>query len=252
MRRELAQAPFQYLRHRMQSARWQFIMLDSYDPGHVGGRLTRGELARLDAALAGSPAHAMVCLHHHPVADGQPLARQRRARQCRGLLARHRRAPSRARRRLGPCASGLRRHTRRGAPVRHALDRRAIPAAQRSLRHRLAPAGLSLASTCTPTGASRPRSTGSNRSMRRAAARDQQRTDRATPPAPCAFLGAGARAASRSSLAAARADGALHSLWELHGKHNTVYLLGSIHVLRPSDYPLAPGGARRLQQARNR
>ena len=40
--------------------------------------------------------------------------------------------------------------------------------------------------------------------------------------------------------AAARADSGLHSLWELHGKHNTVYLLGSIHVLRPSDYPLAP------------
>jgi uncharacterized protein YbaP (TraB family) len=38
----------------------------------------------------------------------------------------------------------------------------------------------------------------------------------------------------------ARADGALHSLWELHGKHNTVYLLGSIHVLRLTDYPLAP------------
>ncbi|MHB8474986.1 MAG: TraB/GumN family protein [Steroidobacteraceae bacterium] len=38
----------------------------------------------------------------------------------------------------------------------------------------------------------------------------------------------------------ARADTALHSLWELHGKHNTVYLLGSIHVLRLSDYPLAP------------
>ncbi|HSZ07136.1 MAG TPA: TraB/GumN family protein [Steroidobacteraceae bacterium] len=36
------------------------------------------------------------------------------------------------------------------------------------------------------------------------------------------------------------ADGALHALWELHGKHNTVYLLGSIHVLRPGDYPLAP------------
>ena len=36
------------------------------------------------------------------------------------------------------------------------------------------------------------------------------------------------------------ADSALHSLWELHGKHNTVYLLGSIHVLRPGDYPLAP------------
>ena len=39
-----------------------------------------------------------------------------------------------------------------------------------------------------------------------------------------------------SSLA--RADAALHSFWEVHGKHNTVYLLGSIHVLRPSDYPL--------------
>ena len=39
---------------------------------------------------------------------------------------------------------------------------------------------------------------------------------------------------------AARADSARHSLWELHGKHNTVYLLGSIHVLRLKDYPLAP------------
>src|SRR5271168_4255638 len=43
-----------------------------------------------------------------------------------------------------------------------------------------------------------------------------------------------------SLATAVRADGALHSLWELHGKHNTVYLLGSIHVLRPSDYPLSP------------
>ena len=39
---------------------------------------------------------------------------------------------------------------------------------------------------------------------------------------------------------AARADSTLHCLWELHGKHNTVYLLGSIHTLRASDYPLAP------------
>lgn len=41
-----------------------------------------------------------------------------------------------------------------------------------------------------------------------------------------------------SLCAAARANHALHCLWELHGKHNTVYLLGSIHVLRPGDYPL--------------
>jgi uncharacterized protein len=39
---------------------------------------------------------------------------------------------------------------------------------------------------------------------------------------------------------AALADGTLHALWEVHGKHNTVYILGSIHVLRPTDYPLAP------------
>jgi uncharacterized protein YbaP (TraB family) len=37
-----------------------------------------------------------------------------------------------------------------------------------------------------------------------------------------------------------RAATGLHCLWELHGRHNTVYLMGSIHVLRPQDYPLAP------------
>ncbi len=38
----------------------------------------------------------------------------------------------------------------------------------------------------------------------------------------------------------AHAQAPHHTLWEIHGKHNTVYLLGSIHVLRPQDYPLAP------------
>ena len=54
---------------RSRRARWQFIMLDSYDPGQVGGRLAAAELARLDAALA-VPTHTMVCLHHHPIAMG--------------------------------------------------------------------------------------------------------------------------------------------------------------------------------------
>jgi len=53
-------------------------------------------------------------------------------------------------------------------------------------------------------------------------------------PALCAALSCAALSG------AVRADSALHALWELHGKHNTVYILGSIHVLRPSDYPLAP------------
>ncbi len=69
MLRSLSTEPFQYCGVRSIGA-WQFIMLDSYDPGHVGGRLRASELARLDAALTASPAHALVCLHHHPVAMG--------------------------------------------------------------------------------------------------------------------------------------------------------------------------------------
>jgi 3',5'-cyclic-AMP phosphodiesterase len=69
MRRELAGAPFRICgAHEI--GLWNFVMLDSYDPGHVGGRLTHNELARLDEALARSPKHAMVCLHHHPIAMG--------------------------------------------------------------------------------------------------------------------------------------------------------------------------------------
>lgn len=41
-----------------------------------------------------------------------------------------------------------------------------------------------------------------------------------------------------SVAAFARADTPHHTLWRIQGKHNTVYLLGSIHVLRDSDYPL--------------
>lgn len=69
MRRELNGAPFQICGTHLIDD-WQFIMLDSYHPGHVGGRLNTDELARLDRALGNSPAHALVCLHHHPVALG--------------------------------------------------------------------------------------------------------------------------------------------------------------------------------------
>jgi Icc protein len=69
MRHSLNQAPFHYCGTHLIGA-WQFIMLDSYDPGHVGGRLVADELARLETALARSPAHALVCLHHHPVPTG--------------------------------------------------------------------------------------------------------------------------------------------------------------------------------------
>ena len=69
MRRELSGAPFQICgTHEIDD--WQFIMLDSYDPGHVGGRFAPKELARLDGTLSRSPKHAMVCLHHHPIFMG--------------------------------------------------------------------------------------------------------------------------------------------------------------------------------------
>jgi uncharacterized protein YbaP (TraB family) len=33
-------------------------------------------------------------------------------------------------------------------------------------------------------------------------------------------------------------DAGRHPVWVIQGKHNSIYLLGSIHVLRQSDYPL--------------
>ncbi|HMK84601.1 MAG TPA: phosphodiesterase [Steroidobacteraceae bacterium] len=69
MRQALALPPFQMCGTHAVGG-WQFVMLDSYDPGHVGGRLAAQELARLDGALASSPAHTMVCLHHHPINMG--------------------------------------------------------------------------------------------------------------------------------------------------------------------------------------
>jgi Icc protein len=69
MRRELTGAPFRICGAHEIGA-WNFVMLDSYDPGHVGGRLAASELTRLDESLARSPKHAMVCLHHHPVSMG--------------------------------------------------------------------------------------------------------------------------------------------------------------------------------------
>lgn len=69
MRHELNAPPFQICGdHSIED--WQFIMLDSYYPGHVGGTLSCDELNRLDRTLRDSPAHALVCLHHHPVTIG--------------------------------------------------------------------------------------------------------------------------------------------------------------------------------------
>jgi Icc protein len=69
MRRTLSGPPFQ-LGGTYSAGGWQFVMLDSYDAGRAGGRLSEPELEHLDRSLHASPAHAMVCLHHHPIDMG--------------------------------------------------------------------------------------------------------------------------------------------------------------------------------------
>ncbi|MFO1402418.1 MAG: TraB/GumN family protein [Steroidobacteraceae bacterium] len=48
----------------------------------------------------------------------------------------------------------------------------------------------------------------------------------------------------------AAADGSHHTLWAVHGRHNTVYLLGSVHVLRPEDSALPVEAEAAYQHAR--
>lgn len=52
---------------------WLVAMLDSTVAGANHGHLSAAEIARLDAALKkNADAHALVCLHHHPVPHGSP------------------------------------------------------------------------------------------------------------------------------------------------------------------------------------
>jgi uncharacterized protein YbaP (TraB family) len=46
------------------------------------------------------------------------------------------------------------------------------------------------------------------------------------------------------AAAAARADDAHHIFWEVKGRHNTVYLLGSVHMLKAADGALLPEALR--------
>lgn len=49
---------------------WRFVMLDSVIPGEEGGRLAPDQLALLQAALASTDRHVLVCMHHQPVNVG--------------------------------------------------------------------------------------------------------------------------------------------------------------------------------------
>ena len=70
MSRELSEAPFQIGGHQDLGG-WRMILLDSCVPGMAHGRLSRVELMRLDAALAGAgERQVLIGLHHQPVPMG--------------------------------------------------------------------------------------------------------------------------------------------------------------------------------------
>jgi uncharacterized protein YbaP (TraB family) len=49
---------------------------------------------------------------------------------------------------------------------------------------------------------------------------------------------------------AAHAEDSHHIFWEVKGAHNTVYLLGSVHMLKPADSALSPEVLRAYQRSR--
>lgn len=70
MRTFLDQGQFQFCGAAIAS-NWLIIMLSSHLPGNTGGELSEQELERMDALLKQHPEHhALVCLHHQPVAIG--------------------------------------------------------------------------------------------------------------------------------------------------------------------------------------
>lgn len=68
MHAALSAAPFQ-LGGCFDAGAWRVILLDSTIPGETGGAMSQATLRQLDDALRSAPdRHALVCLHHHPVA----------------------------------------------------------------------------------------------------------------------------------------------------------------------------------------
>jgi Icc protein len=72
---------------------WRLVLADSRVSGETAGRLTEGEVAALDAALAVSPeTPTLLALHHHPVPTGSAwmdAIALENPEAVTGLLARH-------------------------------------------------------------------------------------------------------------------------------------------------------------------
>ena len=68
MQQALQQQPF-VLDFHIVLGRWQLILLNTWQANAAAGRLGGEQLARLDHTLKAHPhLHALVCLHHHPIA----------------------------------------------------------------------------------------------------------------------------------------------------------------------------------------
>ena len=76
-------------------------------PNQAGGRISIEMLTKLDEDLGRArQRHAMVCLHHHPVAMQSRWLDKRRPRQRQRILVRHRQPPAGEGGGLGPRAPG--------------------------------------------------------------------------------------------------------------------------------------------------
>ena len=92
---------------------WSIVLLSTFLAGEDAGGLGPARLQGLRKALARARGPARVGRHaSSPAADGQHLARRRRAARRERVLADHRRAPRGARR---ACAATSTRHTTRNA-----------------------------------------------------------------------------------------------------------------------------------------
>ena len=63
----LGKPPFRYCA-TIDSGSWRIISINSVREGSAGGFVSDDELQRLEAELSDAPEHALVCLHHPPVA----------------------------------------------------------------------------------------------------------------------------------------------------------------------------------------
>ena len=145
MRAALAEPPFE-LDGPADIGAWRFVLLDSVVANQAGGHISVEMLTKLDEDLGRArQRHAMVCLHHHPVAmssrwlDNVGLSN---ANEFWSVIDSHPQVKAVVWGHVHQAFEGV---APRRAPARDAVDLRAVPAALGSVRHRQSAAGLSTA-----------------------------------------------------------------------------------------------------------